>query len=185
MGTNFQWDLNQIKWFSYRKLSLSRPQYVKGHIPHWCFTTQYLDDVVLFRSLCIIPAICQLSKRILPRIFFFFFLRGIACVIIQRMEELALHQALIDSFSFSLHNIQQTACGKGCEMQHQLTGPRLNIKTVFLGMEMSVLKIRRSRDRLIFNMGTPILLRRHFILTRPRGGMVPYWQSYSPRVRNA
>ena len=96
--------------------------------------------------------------------FFPFFLRGIACVIIQRMEELALHQALVDSFSFSLHNIQQTACGKGCEMQHQLTGPRLNIKTVFLGMEMSVLKIRRSRDRLIFNMGILILLRRHLYI---------------------
>ena len=39
-------------------------------------------------------------------------------------------------------------------------GPRLNIKTVFPGIGISMLKIRRLRDRLIFNMGIPILVRR-------------------------
>ena len=40
-------------------------------------------------------------------------------------------------------------------------GPRLNIKTIFPGMGIPMLKIRRSRDRLIFNMGIPILVRWH------------------------
>ena len=48
-------------------------------------------------------------------------------------------------------------------------GPRLIIKTVFPSMRISMLKIRRSRDRLIFNMGIPILVRRHlYIETAPR-----------------
>ena len=37
---------------------------------------------------------------------------------------------------------------------------RFNIKTVFPGMGIPMLNIRRSRDRLIFNMGIPILVRR-------------------------
>ena len=36
-------------------------------------------------------------------------------------------------------------------------GPRLNIKTVFPGMGIPMLKIRWSGDRFIFNMGIPIL----------------------------
>ena len=49
-------------------------------------------------------------------------------------------------------------------------GPRLNIKTVFFpSMGISMLKIRRSRDCHIFNMGVPILVRRHlYIETAPR-----------------
>ena len=43
-------------------------------------------------------------------------------------------------------------------------GPCLRIKTVFPGMGIPMLKIRRSWDRLIFNIGIPILVRRHFIL---------------------
>ena len=39
--------------------------------------------------------------------------------------------------------------------------PPPGIKTVFPGMGIPMLKIRRSRDRLIFNMGIPILIRRH------------------------
>ena len=47
-------------------------------------------------------------------------------------------------------------------------GPCLNIKTVFPRYGDSMLKIRRSRDRLIFNMGIPILVRRHlYIETAP------------------
>ena len=39
------------------------------------------------------------------------------------------------------------------------TGPCLNIKTVFPGMGIPMLEIKRSHDRLIFNMGIPILVR--------------------------
>ena len=38
-------------------------------------------------------------------------------------------------------------------------GPYLNIKTVFAGMGISMLKIRWLRDHLIFNMGIHILVR--------------------------
>ena len=40
-------------------------------------------------------------------------------------------------------------------------GPRLNIKSTFPKFEDPMLKIRRSRYRLIFNMGIHILARRH------------------------
>ena len=43
-------------------------------------------------------------------------------------------------------------------------GPRFNIKTVFPSYGISILKIRRSRDRLIFNMGIPILVRGHLYI---------------------
>ena len=57
----------------------------------------------------------------------------------------------------------------------QLPGPRLNIGTVFPGMGILMLKIRRSRNRLIFNMGIPILVRRHlYIETVPSfSSMIP------------
>ena len=46
--------------------------------------------------------------------------------------------------------------------------PRLNTKS-FRGMGIPMLKIRRSWDRLIFNTGIPILVRRHiYIETVPR-----------------
>ena len=49
------------------------------------------------------------------------------------------------------------------------TRPPLNVKTVFPGMGILMLKTRRSRDRLIFNMVIPILVRRHFYIeTTPR-----------------
>ena len=48
-------------------------------------------------------------------------------------------------------------------------GPRLNIKTVFPRYGIPMLKKRRSRDRLIFNMGIAILVIRHlYIKTAPR-----------------
>ena len=51
-------------------------------------------------------------------------------------------------------------------------GPRLNIKTVSPGMGIPMLQIRRSWDRLIFNMGIPILVRRHlYTETAPRWHM--------------
>ena len=40
-------------------------------------------------------------------------------------------------------------------------GTRLIIKTVFPGIGIPMLRIRRSRNRLILNMGIPILVRRH------------------------
>ena len=47
------------------------------------------------------------------------------------------------------------------------TGPYLDIKTVFPRYRISMLKIRRSRDRLNFNMGIPILKRHLYIETAP------------------
>ena len=38
------------------------------------------------------------------------------------------------------------------------------LRPSFSGMGIPVLKIRRSRDRLIFNMGIPILVRRHLYI---------------------
>ena len=53
----------------------------------------------------------------------------------------------------------------------ELPGPRLNIKTVFPGMVISIVKIRRSWDRLIFIMGIFFIsVRRHlYIVTDSRG----------------
>ena len=50
------------------------------------------------------------------------------------------------------------------------SGPRLNIKTVFPGMGIPMLKIRWSQDLLIFNMGILILVRRHLFIE-----MAPSW----------
>ena len=49
-----------------------------------------------------------------------------------------------------------------------LPGPHLNIKTVFPGMGIPMLKIRRSRDRLIFNIRLLILIRRHLCIDTTR-----------------
>ena len=40
-------------------------------------------------------------------------------------------------------------------------GPCLNIKTVFPGIGISIIKMRRSSDRLIFIMGISILVKQH------------------------
>ena len=42
-----------------------------------------------------------------------------------------------------------------------LHGPPLNIKTIFPGIGIPMLKIRGSKDRLIFNMGIPLPARRY------------------------
>ena len=47
-------------------------------------------------------------------------------------------------------------------------GPHLNKKTVFPGMGIPMLKIRWLRDRLIFNMGILISVRRLYIEMAPR-----------------
>ena len=41
----------------------------------------------------------------------------------------------------------------------KLLGPGLNIKMLFLGVVISILKIRRTRDHLIFIMLIPVLVR--------------------------
>ena len=51
-----------------------------------------------------------------------------------------------------------SSCGK---TSYQPPGPHLNIKTAFPRYGIPMLKIRRSRDRLIVNMGIPILVRWH------------------------
>ena len=48
------------------------------------------------------------------------------------------------------------------------SGPRLNIRPSFPGMGIPMLKIRRSRDRLIFNTWIPKLIRHLYIETAPR-----------------
>ena len=55
-------------------------------------------------------------------------------------------------------------------------GPCFNIKTVFPRYGIPILKIRRSRDRLIFNMGIPILVRRHIYIET-----APWWDVHSQR----
>ena len=40
----------------------------------------------------------------------------------------------------------------------------LNVKTLFPGMMIPMLKTRRSLNHLIFNMGIPILVRQHFYI---------------------
>ena len=52
-------------------------------------------------------------------------------------------------------------------------GPRLNIKTVFPRHGILMLKIWRSWDRHILNMGNPILVRRHlYVQTGPSNGRI-------------
>ena len=50
---------------------------------------------------------------------------------------------------------------------HNLPGPCLNIKIVFPGMVISIIKVRWSWDSCIFKMGVPIPVRKHLL----------YWDS--------
>ena len=57
----------------------------------------------------------------------------------------------------------------GYEALLERPGPRPNIRTIFPGMGISIIKIRRSWDRLIFIMGIPMLVKRHlYTETVPR-----------------
>ena len=57
---------------------------------------------------------------------------------------------------------------RGCFEIQVCPGPRPNIKTILYRYVDSNVKDKRSRDRLIFNMGIPILVRRHlYIETAP------------------
>ena len=79
-------------------------------------------------------------------------------------EPLPYHAVFLEStVSLNAHNSE---CIK---MFHSLcdelpAGLRLNIKTVFPGMGVSIINIRRSWDRLIFIMGIPILVRLHLYI---------------------
>ena len=53
-----------------------------------------------------------------------------------------------------------------CDVMAGISGPCLNRKTDFAKYGIPMLKIRRSGERLIFNMGIPVLVRWHFILRR-------------------
>ena len=64
------------------------------------------------------------------------------------------------------HNWEWCACNDalcfpGIMSRPKGSGPCLNIKTVFPGMGIPMLKIRLSHDHLIFNMVIPILVRWH------------------------
>ena len=51
-----------------------------------------------------------------------------------------------------------------CDVMAGISGPCLNIETVFARYGIPMLKIRRSGDSLIFNMGIPVLVRWHFYI---------------------
>ena len=57
--------------------------------------------------------------------------------------------------------LEISAPGKTCIILKRRPGPSPNITAVFPGMGIPMLKIRRSPDRFIFNMGIPILVRWH------------------------
>ena len=59
-------------------------------------------------------------------------------------------------------------------------GPRLNIKIVFPRYWIPVLKIKRWRDRLVFNMGISILVRRHLYIETPPTPTLPSPQDPTP-----
>ena len=64
-------------------------------------------------------------------------------------------------------NVSLQTLSTKCTQHYTPPGPRCNIKTVFPGMGIPMLMIRRSRDRLIFNMVIPILVRHLYVQTPP------------------
>ena len=82
---------------------------------------------------------------------------------------LCVHIHQLHSMSGPNHNSEAPGTGifSSCDYTNR-TGPRRNIKMVSPGMGIPMLKIRWSRDRLIFNMGILILVRGHlYIETAP------------------
>ena len=53
--------------------------------------------------------------------------------------------------------------------------PRLNIKTIFPGMGIPMLKIRQSQTHVIFNMGIPILVSRYLYIETGPWETEPYF----------
>ena len=75
---------------------------------------------------------------------------------------------------FIVHRISCSYCWKSLSFNPQSAGPvymrpgpRLNIKTVFPRYGIPMLKIRRSKDCLIFNIGIIVLVRHLYIESRP------------------
>ena len=65
--------------------------------------------------------------------------------------------------------------------------PCLNIKTLFPRYGVPMLKIRGSRDRLIFNTGIPILVRQHlyiFILRQPTESCCPIYVFFALNIKS-
>ena len=63
------------------------------------------------------------------------------------------------------------------------TRDQLNIKSIFPGMEIPIIKIRLSDDSLIFIMGIPLLVTRppeHSKSMKPWPGMRAYYQQEPP-----
>ena len=82
----------------------------------------------------------------------------------------------IESMSLPFYTVREDLVLKTIEMFIMSTGPRLKIKKVFPSIGISMIKTRLSWDRLIFIMGTLILVRQHlyiiyiyiYIYTGPR-----------------
>ena len=66
-------------------------------------------------------------------------------------------------------------------MDKKVPGPRFNIKTAFPGMEISIMKLIWSWDRLIFIMGIPLLVRQCLCTQRPPGRRLPEDHCYQIR----
>ena len=65
------------------------------------------------------------------------------------------------------------------------SGPRFKIKTVFPGMGIPMIKIRPSRDCIIFNMTIPMLVRRHLYIETARRWSFHQIRRIFLRSRNA
>ena len=81
-----------------------------------------------------------------------------------------------DPPSYMIYGIM-TADNLNMHAESHWPGLRLNIKTIFPSMGIPILKIRRSQDRLISNMGIPVLVSRHLYIETPPGSSIstPDW----------
>ena len=79
------------------------------------------------------------------------------------------------------HLVQITSNSLYCTLVMSL-GAHLNIKTIFPGMEIHMIKIRRWWDRLIFIMGIPILVRWHLCIDMAPRQLSSYLQSLEDRI---
>ena len=89
---------------------------------------------------------------------------------IQRMNQVSFHNQC--TWSRCLWPVRQCDNSPTNSMHpsSRRPGPRLNIKTIFSRYVIPMLKIRRSWGRRIFNMGIPMLVRRHRYFETAPGG---------------
>ena len=86
-------------------------------------------------------------------------------------------KSLLSKYNYIMKYQNHAGSGPTRLTCHRPTGPRLNVKTVFPMYGIPMSKIRRSWDRLIFNMGILILARRHLYIETPSGlGQRPHSQ---------